>query len=154
MRNVEVQVYAAGADASAIYALLSDFREYPRLTNAVRSVAIEHEAAHESVSTWEVNFREGILRWTERDRFDDARRSIEFVQLEGDMEVFDGSWQVTEGTGGCAIVFQARLDLGIPTLADLLEPIAESALRENIALIIDGILAAAGDRAPAALAVS
>jgi hypothetical protein len=41
---------------------------------------------------------------------------------------------------GCLIRFTARVDLGLPGLADLLEPIAEQALATNIRSILRGLL--------------
>ena len=77
-----------------------------------------------TVSQWEVNFRAGILRWREEDRFDRAALSIAFRQLEGDVAIFDGVWRCTDAPDGCEVTFDARLDMGIPSLADALEPIA------------------------------
>jgi hypothetical protein len=92
-----------------------------------------------AVSHWEVTFRAGLLRWTEEDTFDPAALSITFRQLDGDVAVFDGSWQCSEAASGSEILFCARLDMGIPSLADALEPIAVRALTDNIVSIVRGL---------------
>jgi len=92
-----------------------------------------------TVSAWEVAFRVGLLRWTEEDTFDPGALSITFRQLEGDIAVFDGSWQCTDVTQGSEVIFSARLDMGIPSLADALEPIAVRTLSDNIAVIVHGL---------------
>ena len=89
--------------------------------------------------SWEVTFRAGLLRWTEEDTFDPGALSITFRQLEGDVAVFDGSWQCVDAAQGSEIVFSARLDMGIPSLADALEPIAVRTLIDNIVSIVRGL---------------
>ena len=92
-----------------------------------------------TVSRWEVTFRAGLLRWTEEDTFDPGALSITFRQLEGDVAVFDGSWKCVDAASGSEIVFSARLDMGIPSLADALEPIAVRTLTGNIVSIVRGL---------------
>ena len=95
------------------------------------------------MSRWEVSFRAGLLRWTEQDTFDPGALSITFRQLEGDVAVFDGSWQCSDAAPGSEIVFSARLDMGIPSLADALEPIAVRTLTGNIVSIVRGLTGSA-----------
>jgi hypothetical protein len=44
---------------------------------------------------------------------------------------------------GSEIVFSARLDMGIPSLADALEPIAVRTLIDNTVLIVRGLVGSA-----------
>jgi len=66
--------------------------------------------------------------------------SITFRQLEGDVALFDGSWECADAEQGSEIVFSARLDMGIPSLADALEPIAVRTLIDNIVSIVRGLV--------------
>jgi ribosome-associated toxin RatA of RatAB toxin-antitoxin module len=125
-----------------VYRTLTDFARYPELSPAVRSVTVTEVDDVTSVSSWEVTFRAGILRWTEQDRFDRAAHTITFAQTEGDIPVFDGSWRCADVPGGSDVVFTARLDLGIPSLADALEPIAVRALVDNTVSIVTGLVGA------------
>ena len=76
----------------------------------------------------------------DRDTFDPGALSITFRQLEGDAAIFDGSWQCLDAATGSEIMFSARLDMGIPSLADALEPIAARTLIENIVSIVRGLV--------------
>jgi ribosome-associated toxin RatA of RatAB toxin-antitoxin module len=140
MRTVRLRLYIPHKSATEVYATLADFERYPELCDAVRSVAITAVSENRTVSRWEVTFRAGLLRWTEEDTFDPAALSITFRQLEGDIAVFDGSWECTDATQGSEIVFCARLDMGIPSLADALEPIAVRTLTDNIVSIVRGLV--------------
>lgn len=87
-------------------------------------------------SEWEVNFRNGILKWQEIDRIDPEARTMTFTQVEGDLAAFDGEWRVEEEDDAVVIRFRAEFDLGIPSLATMLDPVAERALRSNISELI------------------
>jgi ribosome-associated toxin RatA of RatAB toxin-antitoxin module len=143
MRTVCLRLYVPHKSASEVYATLADFERYPELSDAVRSVAVTEVSENLTVSSWEVTFRAGLLRWTEEDTFDPGTLSITFCQLEGDVAIFDGSWQCVDATPGSEILFSARLDMGIPSLADALEPIAVRTLIDNIVSIVRGLVGSA-----------
>lgn len=142
MRSVSLTASVPGLDAATAYARLCDFSAYPALSEAVRAVTVTAVDGPVSLSTWEVSFRNGILRWTEEDTFDDAARTITFTQLEGDVDEFAGQWRSEPAGPGCEVHFTARLDLGIPTLADVLEPIAVRALVDNTRSVLHGLFGA------------
>jgi ribosome-associated toxin RatA of RatAB toxin-antitoxin module len=139
MRTVCLRLHVPDKPASEVYATLADFGRYPELCDAVRSVVVTEVSQNVTVSAWEVSFRVGLLRWTEQDTFDPAALSITFRQLDGDIAVFDGSWQCADAAPGSQIIFSARLDMGIPSLADALEPIAARTLTDNIVSIVRGL---------------
>ncbi|MEA2687333.1 MAG: hypothetical protein QOE93_2528 [Actinomycetota bacterium] len=142
MRSVQLDLSIPDRPPADVYATLADFERYVDFAPAVRRVEVTGGGDHVSVSRWEVNFRKGILRWVEEDTFDPIGLRIAFRQLEGDIDMFEGSWTCTPapaGGGGTAVVFEARLDMGIPSLADALEPIAARTLVDNTAAIVSGI---------------
>ena len=140
MRIVRLRLRVPDKSASDVYATLADFERYPELSDAVQSVAVTEVSENLTVSRWEVTFRAGLLRWTEEDTFDPGALSITFRQLEGDIALFDGSWECVDAAPGSEIVFTARLDMGIPSLADALEPIAVRTMIDNIVSIVRGLV--------------
>jgi ribosome-associated toxin RatA of RatAB toxin-antitoxin module len=140
MRTVRLRLHVPHQPASDVYATLANFERYPELCDAVKSVAVIAVSENRTMSRWEVTFRAGLLRWTEEDVFDPGGLSITFRQLEGDIAVFDGSWQCVDTAQGSEILFSARLDMGIPSLADALEPIAVRTLIDNISSIVRGLV--------------
>ncbi len=143
MRIVCLRLYVPGKSASDVYATLADFEQYPVLSDAVQSVAVTKVSENRSVSRWEVTFRKGLLRWTEEETFDPGALMITFRQLEGDLAFFDGSWKCVSASQGTEIVFSVRLDMGIPSLADALEPIAVRTLIDNTVSIVRGLMGGA-----------
>jgi ribosome-associated toxin RatA of RatAB toxin-antitoxin module len=143
MRTVRIRLHVPHASASDVYATLAEFERYPVLCEAVQNVAVTKRSENLTVSRWEVTFRAGLLCWTEEDTFDPGTLTIAFRQLEGDIAIFDGSWQCVEAAQGSEVLFFARLDLGIPSLADALEPIAVRTLIANIVSIVRGLVGSA-----------
>jgi len=139
VRCVQIQLTIPQTSAGAVYSTLADFGRYPEFSPAVRSVTVTESSETVSVSSWEVNFRRGVLRWVEQDTFSAATHQIEFRQLEGDVAVFDGSWTCVGVGADTAVTFAARLDMGIPSLADALEPIAARTLVDNTVAIVNGL---------------
>lgn len=140
MRTVRLRLHVPHRSASDVYQTLADFERYPDLSDAVQNVAVTQVSDNLTVSRWEVTFRAGLLRWTEEDTFDPSALTVTFRQLEGDIAVFDGSWECVGAAPGCEILFSARLDMGIPSLADALEPIAVRTLIDNIVSIVRGLV--------------
>ena len=143
MRIIRLRLHVPDTSASDVYATLANFERYPTLCEAVQKVAVTERSENRTVSQWEVTFRAGLLCWTEEDTFDPGALTIAFHQLEGDVAVFDGSWQCVDAAQGSEVLFSADLDLGIPSLADALEPIAARTLIANIVSIVRGLVGSA-----------
>ena len=123
--------------AARVWDLVRDVEAYPRLMKPVRSLRVLEEGPNWVVTAWEVQLRGSILKWTEHEERDDERRRLTYRQIEGDMEQFDGYWQVTElspeTTEALLIV---RFEIGIPMLREMLDPVAVRAIRENSRLML------------------
>ena len=143
MRTVRLRLHVPHKPASDVYTTLADFQRYPLLCEAVQNVTVTEVSEYRTVSQWEVTFRAGLLRWTEEDTLDPVALTITFRQLEGDIAVFDGSWRCVDATQGSEVLFSATLDMGIPSLADALEPIAARTLIANIVSIVRGLVGSA-----------
>lgn len=140
MREVTIESLVAGGDADSVFARLSDFPRYADYTDAVREVRVERAEGKTLTSFWSVNFRNGVLCWTERDEIVPERGLIGFEQIDGDFDRFTGSWRVTQDDDGVRVVFAAEFDLGMPSLGEIVDPIAERALDENVRIILRGLL--------------
>jgi ribosome-associated toxin RatA of RatAB toxin-antitoxin module len=139
MRQLTMRTAVPRDDVAEVYRLLSDFAGYPAHAASVRAVHVREGAEGEALSDWEVDFRGGVLRWTEQDHFFPKEARVTFRQTAGDLDVFTGIWEVQSGPDSCVVQFSSHFDLGIPTLEDVLEPIAEQALYENVESILIGL---------------
>ncbi|MBO3747436.1 SRPBCC family protein [Streptosporangiaceae bacterium NEAU-GS5] len=144
MRSVMLRAKVPGPDPGMCFDRISDFARYPELVDVVRSVAVHPPAADGlEHSDWEVYFRNGILRWSEADRKDGSTHRITFEQTDGDFDSFHGSWSVAPAGGACAVTFETEFDFGIPSLAGILDPIAERVFKETIARVLTGLFGSA-----------
>lgn len=139
MPSVSVAAAVPGARPDEVFAAVADFAAYAGHTEVVREVMVTETPAGVE-SAWWVNFRSGVLAWTERDDIDRDGRRITFEQLDGDFALFTGSWAVDPAGDGAAVLFDATFDLGMPSLAPMIDPIAERALVDTIRAILGGLL--------------
>lgn len=139
MPDVSVTAAVPGADADRVFVAVADFAAYPRFTGTVREVVITAVGEGVFDSAWEVNFRNGVLAWTERDTVDVVGRRIVFAQTDGDFAEFTGTWQVNPTDDGARVHFTVSFDLGMPSLAPMIDPIAERTLVDNIRAILTGL---------------
>jgi ribosome-associated toxin RatA of RatAB toxin-antitoxin module len=126
-------------DVKKAFDRLADFAAYPDFTDTVRTVEVVTLSPTEVESSWEVNFRKGILVWKERDDIDPVARRIAFDQTTGDFAMFTGSWLVLEEGENARVEFASRFDLGIASLASLVDPVACAALRDAVRDILLGL---------------
>jgi ribosome-associated toxin RatA of RatAB toxin-antitoxin module len=142
MRNVQVRM-SVPVDAGQGFEKISDFACYPDLVDVVRSVIVHNDPAGPLTSDWEVYFRNGILRWAESDRLDRDGMLITFAQTDGDFDHFTGHWCIIPQDAGCHIHFAADFDFGIPSLAGILDPIAERTFQDTVFRIVAGLFGGA-----------
>ncbi|WP_395572406.1 aromatase/cyclase [Streptomyces sp. BK79] len=140
MRHVVLHALADGLAPADVYSRISDFRRFPEYSDTFREVHVEPPLPDGStVSNWTVEFRGGLMRWRERDTYSPETCTIAFEQISGDFHAFEGSWRCEPRDGGTLVVFTAAFDLGIPSMAEMLDPVAESTLRTNIARVLRGL---------------
>jgi ribosome-associated toxin RatA of RatAB toxin-antitoxin module len=140
MPQVEVEALVPDADADAVFARISHFEGYAQYTDAVREITLRPLGDGAVESTWSVNFRNGILCWSERDHIRPDRRTIEFELLDGDFDTLSGRWTVSPDGQDVRVVFTTEFDLGMPSIAEMINPVATRILRENIEAILRGLL--------------
>jgi hypothetical protein len=123
------------------FGILRDFHRHALLSDAVRSVELEEGPDGSLISHWKVNFRNGILVWSEFDEIDASTNTVRFQRRDGDPEDFSGTWSSgADPSGqGCILKFEANFEIGIPTLSEMLEPLAAQTLRENVIQTLRGI---------------
>ncbi|ACU37503.1 SRPBCC family protein [Actinosynnema pretiosum subsp. pretiosum] len=140
MQTVRIEAHVPGGVATEVYETVVDFTRYPELVETVREVVAEPAAEDGSITShWAVNFRNGVLRWTEVDTFDREALVSRFTQTTGDFDVFEGQWSVTQDGGDAFVVFHAEFDFGVPTLASIIDPVAIRVLTESMQDILLGL---------------
>ncbi|MFD9796700.1 type II toxin-antitoxin system RatA family toxin [Streptomyces sp. NPDC059070] len=137
MPRVEVDLRIE-APPEPVWAAVLDVQRYPDCMDSVDSVTLVDQAdAHHRTTTWSVRLQNSVLRWTEAEVIDSVARRFDFRQTSGDLGAFAGHWAVhAEPDGSSTVRLHVDFDIGIPLLADMLNPIAEDAFRENAAQML------------------
>ena len=130
MPNVDVNVRIR-ASVDEVWQAINDLEAYPEFMENVREVRIEQDDGTARVSSWSVYLKGSILEWTEHARVDADGLRVTFEQLDGDLDVFSGYWQVSAQSEMTEVELSVQFEIGIPLLADMLNPVAARALREN-----------------------
>lgn len=119
------------APIDEVWDLICGVEAYRRM-EPVRSLEVLSEGHNWVITRWEVELKGNILIWTQRETRDQQNHRIEYQQLDGDLETFDGYWQLTSTAGGSTeAVLNVHFGIGIPMLSEMLDPVAERALRDN-----------------------
>ncbi|MFJ1748154.1 type II toxin-antitoxin system RatA family toxin [Streptomyces sp. NPDC088116] len=134
MRSIHLRVDVATADPAAAFETITEFTRFPDLAKDVH--VVETTPGDPRHSDWEVNFRRGIMRWTEWETIDRERLRIEFDQTDGDFEEFRGSWQLTPVSGGVEVHFEVTYDFGIESLVGIMDPIAERVIKRVVCSVL------------------
>ncbi|SDZ70506.1 Ribosome association toxin PasT (RatA) of the RatAB toxin-antitoxin module [Variovorax sp. YR266] len=139
MPDVNSSLVMGPMDRELLWRTLCDFERYPDFMQDVLEVRVERRTATEIVSHWRVLLNGSELSWTERDLLTDDHRIV-FEQTDGDLEVWRGQWRVLiAGDGSLSVELDVSFDLGIPSLAEVLHPIGERAIRANSRQMLEGI---------------
>lgn len=140
MPEVLLERMISGSTPEEVFEQLKDIAQLPELSESVLKVDLREQPDGSIISDWDVMFRGGIMRWTELDVFDDDNLRFEFRQLEGDLASFDGYWQVVAEDDQVRLTLFAAFDLGMPTLADMLDPVAARALEEALDEVLEALI--------------
>lgn len=144
MRHVEIHAFIRDLNARTVFDTLADFGHYARLVDTIVSVDIERESAEYARSNWVVKFRNGLLKWSEEDWFRREELRLDFRQTEGDFDEFFGGWVLENAPGGVKTAMIVDFDFGVPSLASIVDPVAERVLTDVIHQILKGLF---GDKA-------
>jgi ribosome-associated toxin RatA of RatAB toxin-antitoxin module len=139
VRHLAIIATVERHSAADVFPLLREMERYPKYSGIVLSLTVAGSADGSSVSTWTVQFGQGVATWSQRDDFDAPNNTIRFTRLSGDIENFTGSWVLSDNEAGCTIQFTADFDIGVPGLSEIIEPMVETMLRENITAILTGL---------------
>ncbi|GAA2149031.1 hypothetical protein GCM10009760_41770 [Kitasatospora kazusensis] len=137
MPRVEVDLRIAVPPDDA-WAAVVDVLGYPDCMESVDSVEIvRQDDDRHRTTAWSVRLKGSVLQWTETELIDHAARRFDFEQISGDLGEFVGHWAVRPAPeGGSTVSLHVDFDIGIPLLAEMLNPVAADALRESAAQML------------------
>jgi coenzyme Q-binding protein COQ10 len=135
---VEVSMIVEGA-AAKIYPILKDMEKYPQFMSDLVSVTVLERQDQSTITSWISKVDGRIIKWTERDVFDDDNCHISYYQIDGDLKKFEGEWILTQVEKGTEIKLTVDFEFGIPMIAGLLHPLLKRKVKENSINMLEAI---------------
>lgn len=126
--EVSLPVQAAAED---IYYILKEMDKYPQFMNDLESVTVLERQGNYTITNWVSRVDGRVIRWKEKDIFDDENMHIMYQQIEGDLSRMQGEWILTPLENGTEIKLTVDFEFGIPMIAGLLNPILKKKVRIN-----------------------
>jgi len=140
MPKVETKIFIEDVDDKVVWDILVNFEAYPRIMTDVLSVGCFNKNDTGFDSEWRVLLNGSELSWIERDDVI-PNRKIVFNQIEGDLENWEGYYEIVQEECGVWVTLVVYFDLGIPSLEEILNPIGINAIRSNSLQILNAIKA-------------
>jgi len=120
------------APVQRVWDVVNDVESYPRLMEHVQTLQVLERGPAYRLTEWVCDLKGCVMRWVEREEFDRENYRVEYHQLEGDLAAFEGFWQLEAlSESATRVTLSVLFDIGIPMLSEMLNPVAERAVRDN-----------------------
>lgn len=129
------------APIERVWETVVDIERYQDSMDTVRSVRIiGDDGEGRRRAAWSVLLKGSILEWEEEEHLNQGGHTVVFKQIRGDLDHFDGHWALEAlAPEQTKVVFEVEFEIGIPMLADMLNPVAQRSLQENCTEMLRGI---------------
>ncbi len=129
-----------GAKKWKILRLITRVKEFPQYMPNVKQCSTIEKGKKYAITSWNVDVDGIPLQWKERDEFDFEHFTISFKAIEGDLERFDGEWQLKDHpSGGTEVFIQVIAKIGIPLLEKVIGGVIAEKLRKNFDMMLSAI---------------
>lgn len=127
-------------DRRRVLALLSHIEDFPSYVPNIRESRVLKKTANEMLSEWLVETDGLPIRWRQKTVFDIRNFAINFQAVSGDLEKFEGMWELRKGEGDSTEVnIIVRVALGIPIPEQVVSEQIELRLKKIFKAILDSI---------------
>jgi ribosome-associated toxin RatA of RatAB toxin-antitoxin module len=115
-----------------VWDVLLDYTSYSDYMDGVNKIEILDEDGGRRTSSWTVELKGSEMEWEQEDRISIADRRIEFRQTDGDLNDYEGYWQVHANELEVSVEF----DIGLPLVAEMIHPAVAKAIEGYAGAIV------------------
>lgn len=126
-------------DGSTVYQLVKDMECYPRFIPDVKAVKILSTDQTSRITYWHAVIDGVEFKWRELDQLDDVNWTVEYRLLEGDLEKFEGKWEVKAENDHTLVTLLIDYELGIPAFEEVMGPLLFEKVVMNARNLLQGI---------------
>lgn len=131
-------------DPHRAFDLVYDVAHFPSFMPSVTSAEVISDDGDHKVVEWEMSIDGAPLNWTEDIRYNRELLTADFKALDGMFLHFDGSWRVRAGENGTELEVSVFYDLGLPEIEEIIGPLLDERLRQNLDAMLENIETRAG----------
>lgn len=131
-------------DPARAFDVVYDVESFPAFMPSVTQAQVISSDGACKVVRWEMVIDGAPLDWTEEIRYDREQMTADFKALDGVFLHFDGSWRVRAGANGTELEVSVLYDLGLPEIEEIIGPILDQRLRQNLDAMLENIQTRAG----------
>ncbi|MFO7752089.1 MAG: SRPBCC family protein [Desulfobacteraceae bacterium] len=124
--------------AENAYAFICDMVSFPNYMADVLKVE-EKRSGTKSIVSWECLIDGVPFNWVQENTYDGPSFVIFFELLEGDFELFEGSWNVEKHHNQVNLGLNLRYAIGLPVIEEVLGPILKEKLKKNSFSMLEDI---------------
>ena len=121
------------------YDLIKHVEDYPAYMPSVKSIEIVTTDGHDMTTRWDTEIDGAPLNWIQHIQCDDTKKELVFTSTEGDFDVFQGRWFITESNGQIFLNLLIEYKLGIPIIEEVLGPILKVKVKTNSEMMLKAI---------------
>jgi len=120
------------APIEVLWDSLVRIEEFPEFMDDVQWIRVLKRSGNRRLAAWSVLLRGSVLQWSEEAVLDAAGHRIQFEQIDGDLSIFRGSWQLAGlASDRTRASLHVEFEIGIPLMAQMLNPVAKQSLESN-----------------------
>jgi coenzyme Q-binding protein COQ10 len=127
------------ADPRRAFDVVYHVEQFPTFMPNVTQARVISDDGDRKVVEWDMLIDDAPLSWTEEVCYDRERLTAEFAALDGAFSRFDGIWRVWSGAEGTELEVSVIYDLGLPEIEDIVGPILDQRLRQNLKAMLEKI---------------
>ncbi|MES4793095.1 MAG: cyclase [Chloroflexota bacterium] len=124
------------APPEIVYQVAKDIEAFPEFMPDVKSARIleTSDSGNRTVSEWVGLVKElnTTVKWTEEDRWDEARRRCDFTLVKGDYKRYGGSWEFLPQDQGTLFRSVVDYEYELPLVGPLIKGLVRKKMQENI----------------------
>jgi ribosome-associated toxin RatA of RatAB toxin-antitoxin module len=121
------------------YDLMKNVEGYPSYMPSVNSIDVLMRKEGEMTTRWDAQIDGAPICWIQRIQMNDSDQEILFEAIEGDFDVFQGRWSVSESDGRILLNLHVEYKLGIPIIEEVLGPILKEKVMANCEMMLKAI---------------
>jgi len=115
-----------------VWDVLLDYKSYPEYMSGVNEIEILDEDGDRRTSSWIVELKGSEMEWEQEDHISADDRRIEFHQTDGDLNSYQGYWQVH----ATELEVSVEFDIGLPLVAEMIHPAVAKAIEGYAGAIV------------------